>query len=142
MNYFLCITTEENAKIVMDKKIWGVSKNYTNSISKVNPGDHLIIYEMGKGGKEPKPQYIKGIYEAVSEVKEDNKKLFESYSPNETYPLRIKLNEVKTFKEPILFKSLVPEMDFIKNKTHWSGSLRRAMAQISESDYNKIVNFK
>jgi predicted RNA-binding protein len=46
------------------------------------------------------------------------------------------------FKEPILFKSLVPEMDFIKNKTHWSGSLRRAMAQISESDYKKIVNFK
>jgi predicted RNA-binding protein len=30
MNYFLCITTEENAKIVMDKKIWGVSKKYQN----------------------------------------------------------------------------------------------------------------
>ncbi|ABR53992.1 protein of unknown function DUF55 [Methanococcus vannielii SB] len=142
MNYFLCITTEENWNIIKEKKIWGVSKKYQNTISKVNLGDYLIIYEMGKQGKEPKPQYIRAIYEVVSEIKEDNKKLFESYSPNETYPLRIKLKEVKIFEKPILFKELVPEMDFITNKKFWSGSLRRAMAQISEKDYEKIVNFK
>ncbi|MBB6067529.1 EVE domain-containing protein [Methanococcus maripaludis] len=144
MNYFLCITTEENAKIIMDKKIWGVSKNYKNSISKVNLGDYLIIYEMGKPGNkvvEPKPQYIKAIYEAVSEVKEDNKKIFEAHpnNPSEVYPLRIKLKEVKIFENPILFKELVPDMEFIKNKKQWSGSLRRAMAQIGEADYKKII---
>lgn len=55
------------------------------------------------------------------------------------YPLRIKLKEVKIFENPILFKELVPEMEFIKNKKQWSGSLRRAMAQIGEGDYNRII---
>ena len=144
MNYFLCITTEENAKVIMDKKIWGVSKNYKNSISKVSPGDHLIIYEMGKSKtktSEAKPQYIRAVYEVTSELKEDTKKIFEAHpnNPKEVYPLRIKLNEVKIFEKPILFKELVPEMEFIKNKKQWSGSLRRAMAQIGEKDYKKII---
>ncbi|WP_459202076.1 EVE domain-containing protein [Methanococcus sp. CF] len=144
MNYFLCITTEENWNVIKEKKIWGVSKNYENAISKVNIGDYLVIYEMGKPKtkiSEAKPQYIRAVYEAVSEVNENNRKIFESHpkNPLETYPLRINLKEVKIFDEPILFKELVPKMEFIKNKKQWSGSLRRAMAQIGEKDYKKIV---
>ncbi|BAP62910.1 EVE domain-containing protein [Methanococcus maripaludis] len=144
MNYFLCITTEENWNIIKEKKIWGVSEAYKNTISKVDLGDYLIIYEMGTSGKEPKPQYIRAVYEVTSELKEDNKKIFKAHpnNPKEVYPLRVKLKEVEIFKKPILFKKLVPEMDFIKNKKFWSGSLRRAMAQIGENDYMKIINSK
>ncbi|AVB75970.1 EVE domain-containing protein [Methanococcus maripaludis] len=144
MNYFLCITTEENWNVIKEKKIWGVSETYKNTISKVNLGDYLIIYEMGKSKtkiSEAKPQYIRAVYEVTSEIKEDNKKIFEAHpnNPKEVYPLRIKLKEIKIFEKPILFKELVPEMEFIKNKMHWSGSLRRAMAQIGEGDYKKII---
>ncbi|MBM7408417.1 EVE domain-containing protein [Methanococcus maripaludis] len=144
MNYFLCITTEENWNVIKEKKIWGVSERYKNIISKVALGDYLIIYEMGKPKtktSEAKPQYVRAVYEVVSEIKEDTKKIFEPHMNNtsEVYPLRVKLKEVKTFEKPVIFKKLVPEMEFIKNKKVWAGSLRRAMVQLGEGDYKKII---
>ncbi|MBA2861034.1 EVE domain-containing protein [Methanococcus maripaludis] len=144
MNYFLCITTEENWNVIKEKKIWGVSKRYKNLISKLNLGDYLVIYEMGKQKtktSEAKPQYIRAVYEVTSEIKEDAKKIFEPHpkNPKEVYPLRVKLKEVKILKEPILFRELVPKMEFIKNKRYWSGSLRCSMAKINENDYKKII---
>ncbi|MBB6402672.1 putative RNA-binding protein [Methanococcus maripaludis] len=143
-NYFMCITDEENWNVVKDKKVWGVSEMYKNTIAKVEKGDMLLIYEMGKNGKEPKPQYVRGLYEVTSEVKTDNKRIFGIHPdrPNETYPLRLKLKEIEVFESPILFKPLVEKLEFIKNKKQWSGSLRRAMVPLSEKDFNTIRNGK
>ncbi|MBA2861829.1 putative RNA-binding protein [Methanococcus maripaludis] len=143
-NYFMCITNEENWNVVKDKKVWGVSEMYKNTIAKVEKGDMLLIYEMGITGKEPKPQYIRGLYEVTSDVNRDGKKIFGAHprNPNETYPLRVKLKEIEVFESPILFKPLVEKLEFIKNKKQWSGSLRRAMVPLNEKDFNTIRNGK
>jgi hypothetical protein len=45
----------------------------------------------------------------------------------------------KILKEPIQFKPLSPSLSFIKNKKMWSGSIRTAMREIPEEDYQKII---
>ncbi len=34
MTYWLCITNEDNWKVIKDKKIWGVSERHKNTIDK------------------------------------------------------------------------------------------------------------
>jgi len=94
--------------------------------------------------KEILPSVITAEYEVVSEVFEDAKPLFETppHLGNERFPLRIIIKPVKIFKEPILFKPLIPNLSFIKNKKMWSGSIRTAMREIPEEDYQKIINMK
>ena len=44
MTYWLCITTEENWKIINQKNIWGVPERHKNTMAKVKPGDKILIY--------------------------------------------------------------------------------------------------
>jgi predicted RNA-binding protein len=92
--------------------------------------------------KEILPSAITTEYQVVSEVFEDVEPLFETPKSlgNEKFPLRIKIKSVKIFKEPIQFKPLIPKMSFIKNKTMWSGSIRTAMREIPEEDYQEIIS--
>jgi predicted RNA-binding protein len=39
MNYWLCITNEENWKVIREKNIWGVPERHKNTIAKVKFGD-------------------------------------------------------------------------------------------------------
>ncbi|AGK61363.1 hypothetical protein Asulf_01372 [Archaeoglobus sulfaticallidus PM70-1] len=68
---------------------------------------------------------IVAVYEAVSEVFKDSKKIFKTPEGmgNESFPLRIKLKPVKIFDEPVEFKPLIPKLKFIKNKQKWTGHL-------------------
>ena len=43
MAYWLCITTEENWKVIKQKNIWGVQEKHRNTIAKVKPGDKCLI---------------------------------------------------------------------------------------------------
>jgi len=140
MNYWLCITTEENWNVIKRENIWGVAETWRNTIQKVRPGDKVVIYVMQtRKDKEVIPSRITGVFEVISEPFKDSKRIFKSYKSETTFPYRVKLKPLKIFKKPLFFKELVPELKFIKNKRFWSGSLRRAMAQIGERDYNLIV---
>jgi predicted RNA-binding protein len=44
MNYWLCITNEENWNVVKAKNIWGVPERHRNTILKVKKGDKLLMY--------------------------------------------------------------------------------------------------
>jgi len=44
MTYWLCITTEENWKVIKEKNVWGVPERHKNTIAKIKPGDKLLIY--------------------------------------------------------------------------------------------------
>lgn len=143
MGYWLCITTEENWKVIKEKNIWGVSERHRNTIAKVKPGDKLLIYVKQERRKdkilEPK---IVAIYEAASEVFKDSSRIFKTPKDmgNEAFPLRIKLKPVKIFKKPIEFKPLIPKLNFITNKKKWTGHLMgKAMREIPEEDYKLIV---
>nr|WP_236609723.1 EVE domain-containing protein [Archaeoglobus sulfaticallidus] len=95
-------------------------------MAKVKPGDKLLIYLKQERDKDKvvEPRIV-AVYEAVSEVFKDSKKIFKTPEGmgNESFPLRIKLKPVKIFDEPVEFKPLIPKLKFIKNKQKWTGHL-------------------
>lgn len=142
MNYWLCITNEANWHVVKDTNIWGVAKRHKNTISKVNEGDTFLIYlKQEKIGDVIKESRIAGIFEAVSTVYTDDKKIFQVPigMGNETFPLRINVKQVQIFKNPVEFKPLIPKLKFITNKNKWSGHLMgKAMRTIPKDDFELI----
>ncbi len=140
---WLCISTRANDEVTRKKLVWGVANRYQNTIARVKKGDTLLMYTMQEiVDREVIPSAVTGIYEVTSEMYDDEAPIFITPQTlgNEVFPLRIKVKPVKIFKEPIPFKSLVPKMTFIKNKTMWSGSIRTAMRIIPEEDYKLIVS--
>ena len=92
--------------------------------------------------KEVIPPKIVGAYEVISEVFEDRSRIFKSPpGKSEIYPYRIKLKPIKIFEKPLDFKSLIPELKFIKNKKRWTGHIQgKAMREIPKEDYESITN--
>ena len=144
MRYWLCITTEDNWKVIKEKNIWGVPERHKNTIAKVKPGDKLLIYLKQENIRgEVKESRIVGAYEVISEPFKDSTRIFSSkgmrYS-GETFPWRIKVKPIKIFDKPIEFKSLIPKLKFITNKKKWSGHLMgKAMREIPEEDFRLIL---
>jgi predicted RNA-binding protein len=145
MNCWLAISNRENADIVIKKNIWGVSRRFVNQISKVIPGDRLLVYTRNQviDKDTSVPAAIVAAFQVISKVYEDDSKIFHPLptQPNETFPLRIKLKTEKIFEPGIEFKQLVPQLQFITNKKQWSGHIRgQAMRTIPEEDYELIMN--
>lgn len=139
---WLCISTQANDEVTRKKLVWGVARRYQNTIARVKKGDILLMYTKQEiVDREIIPSSVTGIYEASSEVYEDNSSIFITPKTlgNEIFPLRIKVKPVQIFKEPIPFKPLVSKLTFIKNKTMWSGSIRTAMRVIPEEDYQTLI---
>ena len=141
MAYWLCITTEENWKVIREKNVWGVPDRHKNTIAKVKPSDKLVIYvKTDKVVKDPK---IVAVYEVVSEPFKDSTRIFSSKgmkSSGETFPWRVKIKPIKIFDKPIEFKPLIPKLKFITNKKKWTGHLMgKAMREIPEEDFKLIL---
>lgn len=141
MTCWLCITNRDNWEVIKKNKIWGVPKRHEKIISRVKPGDKLVIYikQEQKEKQILKPKIV-GIYEVVSEPFNDSSRIFKSPpNRNETYPLRVKIKPLKLGE--IDFKSLVPKLKFITNKKRWSTHLfGKAMRKIPEEDCRLIEN--
>ena len=75
-----------------------------------------------------KESRIAGIFEAVSTVYTDDKKIFKVPIGlgNETFPLRIKVKQVQIFKKPVEFKPLIPKLKFIRFTTQVMFTARQA----------------
>ena len=133
MNYWLCVTNEENWNVVTKKKVWGVPRASKRLIEGVRRGDFLVFYVS--------PKSIRGVFEAVSEPYEDEKRIFHSgkFGEKEVFPHRVKLKPVIVTKKPVNFENLIPKLNFITNKRMWTGHLRRAMRTIPREDYETIV---
>ena len=144
MTYWLCITTEENWRVIKKRNVWGVPERHKNTILRAKPRDKLVIYVKQESmGGEVKPSRIVGVFEAVSEPFRDSSRIFSSRGVrkvNETFPWRVKVKPIKIFDKPIEFKSLIPKLKFITNKKKWSGHLMgKAMREIPEEDFRLIV---
>jgi len=134
VNYWLCVTNEENWKVVKDRKVWGVPEGSRRLIEGVKLGDFLVFYVM--------PQRIMGISKAASEPFESGERVFSwgEFGREEVFPHRVKLELVIMAKEPLQFKDLIPKLKFITNKKMWSGHLRRATRTIPREDYDLIFS--
>lgn len=145
MKRWLAISNRDNAAVVIKKNIWGIPKRSINQINGSKSGDTLLIYVGQKiiDKDTTLPPAIAGCFEIISKVYEDQSKIFISPPKlgNEIFPFRIKLKPIKIFDTPIEFKPLIPKLQFITNKTHWSGHIRgQAMRIIPEEDYQLIMN--
>lgn len=137
VNYWLCITNEDNWKVIKERKIWGITesafKRNRKHLESVKPDDLLIFYV--------KPKRIAGLFESTSSIFESHERLFSSvgFAPDETFPYRLKLKPLIIPEKPIEFIPLVPKMAFIKKKKMWQSSIYgRAMIKIPKNDY-KII---
>ena len=143
MAYWLCITNEANWNVIKKKNIWGVPERHKNTITKVKPGDKLLIYvKQERVNSEVKESRIVGAYEVISKPFKDSTRIFSSkgLKKNETFPYRVKIKPIKIFDKPIEFKPLIPKLKFITNKKRWSGHLMgKAMREIPEEDFKLIV---
>lgn len=54
MNYWLCITNEENWKVVKEKNIWGVSRK--KDLENVRVGDVLVLLSQTR--KNPRRTFL------------------------------------------------------------------------------------
>jgi predicted RNA-binding protein len=137
MKYWLCVTNQENWEVIRERNIWGVEERHRNTISKVRPGDKLLIYVMGtKKENESLSPRIVAVYEAVSEVFIDSSRIFKG----KVYPLRIRLIPIAVFSKPLDFRELVPRLSFIKNKRFWVGHIRgKAMREIPKGDFETVL---
>jgi len=126
---WLCVTNEDNWRVIRDRKIWGVSERYRRLIEAVRPGDYLIFYVM--------PKRVMGVFKAVSKPFESKERVFpwRGAGGREVYPLRVRLEPVVVAEKPLMFDELVPKLNFIRNKARWTGYLRRAMMAIPEGDF-------
>ena len=96
MEYWICITNEENWQIINKSNVWGVSERWKKNLIQVKPRDHLIFYVMQtKKDRETVPPRIAGIFKVASEPYTDKKKLFKPHREKEIYPYRIKINSIK-----------------------------------------------
>jgi len=142
MNYWLCITTEENWNVIKEKNVWGIGEKFRKTIQKIKPGDKLVFYLVQtKKGDEIIPSRIVGIFEAVSETYKESNRIFKSKSKSGDiiYPYRVKIKPIKIFSKPIEFKPLIPKLKFIKIKDKWTGYVRLPMREIPEEDFQFIA---
>ncbi|KQC05248.1 MAG: hypothetical protein APR53_08205 [Methanoculleus sp. SDB] len=143
MTRWLAISTRENSDVVMKRNVWGVPRRAINAISKVKPGDTVLIYIGQKiEDTEVLPPAVSGAFEVLSDMYEDYKEIFTSPPKmgKEIFPLRIELKPIEIFDEPVNFKALIPHLKFITNKKQWTGHIRgQAMRIIPEEDYEYIM---
>jgi len=140
VKYWVCVTTEENWKIIRKSNIWGVPERARRIIENVEPGDMLAIYVIQTRLRDKiVPSRFVGIFEASSKPFYDESKLFVKYK-GKAFPYRIRLKPVRIFHKPLYVKSLVPRLSFIRNKRFWTVYFRRAMFEIPKEDFATIIS--
>ncbi len=144
MRHWLCITTLNNWQISKRLNALGFSKRFTSLASAVKKGDKGVVYVKRQTG-EPriKNSLIIAAFLVTSDVFKAESKIFDTprNSADETYPLRFNIQIIAEFDEPIVLKNLVTDLSFAKKKRNWGIYLMgRAMVELSEEDYAKIVS--
>ncbi len=142
MTHWIASSNRENAKPLVQNQIRGVPRRSRTLMHRVKPGDAILMYvRQEKEGDTVLPSAITGAYEVVAEPYEDHSRLFVTppHMGDEVFPCRMKVRPVAIFVEPLEFKPLIGDLNFITNKAMWSGHLRRAGREIPDEDYRFIL---
>lgn len=127
-SYWLVPERVENFEtdVRFDFKVKGFPERLRNSVSKIRPGDRLVIYIASH------KSVIAGILTAKSECYKKKDLIWDDFFnlriDTETY---IILNEGQFVR----FRDLVNDLEFIKNKRAWKVYLMRSLVKIPQKDY-------
>ncbi len=122
--YWLFVTNEENWNIIKKKDIYGFNDKSKKDLEKLNVGDLVIVYIIGK--------QIGGAFEIVSLKEETNIKF-----KGQDYPFKIKLQKIITPKYTIDFtEKMINNISIFKKAMRWGTILMgRATKEITKKDY-------
>lgn len=141
MNYWIASSNRTNWDIILKELTWGIPKRNKNLQSRVSIGDSIVVFVKQEGQTDTIiPSAITGAFD-ITGIFESETPLFipPSQMGEEIFPYRFKLKKIKVFSPPLEFKQLIPELQFITNKTMWTGHLRNAMRMIPKEDYDFIL---
>jgi predicted RNA-binding protein len=130
VNYWLCVTNEDNWRVIRKENMWGVSDIHQDKLTQTKVGDRLVFYV--------KPMRIGGIFEVIAEPFQEDKEIF----LGGVYPHRIRLKPIIIPDKFLDFRPLISELRFIKKKSpRWGAYLQgKAMRTIQKEDYELIKN--
>ena len=90
-------------------------------------GMKVLFYQKGVGFRATAT--LKGVSEAVRSdwpFSDEGSSMF---------PIRLDLEEVEEFKEPVNMKALVDRLEFVTDKQHWGRSVQNTPRVISSRDF-------
>lgn len=127
------LTSYENWFIIKSRLLFGVSERHRNKYSEVNKGDLFIFYIIKK-------KKIGGILFKVTDKKEiDGKEIFGISEFSKGLILK-PLKEIQPLK---INETIIQHLSFIKNKSHWGGSLMgKAIIEVSKKDFKILAEFE
>jgi len=130
VNYWLCVTDEDNWRVIRKEKIWAVSDRHQSKLTQTKIGDRLLFYV--------KPVRVGGIFEVASDPFQEDEEIF----LGGVFPHRVRLKPIIVSNKFLDFRPLINELRFIVRKTpRWGAYLQgKAMKVISKTDYELIEN--
>lgn len=132
MGYWLCVTNDDNWKVIKEKRVWGVPERRKKIIERVDPRDMLVVYVA--------PKRLGGIFEVVSKPYESKREVFKKVR-GEIFPYRVDLSPIRVLLEPTEAVEVMRKLSFIPKGRHWSAPLRRSMVKMTEEDYRIIKEY-
>lgn len=107
----------------------------TAKISRLKPGDKVIVYAAGKGNR----CFIGSFcLESVPDVEEADGSL-ELIHLKKYFPLSCRIKNILIWSKPVAIKDVLDDLSFIGDKKNYGLYLRQGMRELSEQDYSVIV---
>lgn len=141
MRNWICVINKENFKVVLEKRVWGVTERHKNLFQKIQPGDICAFYIIGEWqGADKRDSCIGGLFTVISKPYFDTSDIFPSKrTDDERYPYRIELKSMQDNELNIPFKPLVQHLSFIiKKHNYGSYMVGRPLREITVEDLNII----
>ncbi|MDN7024872.1 EVE domain-containing protein [Methanoculleus sp. FWC-SCC1] len=144
MTRWLGFSSGQNARIILQKNVWGVPMRFFNWIVRTEIGDTLLIYVDQQGaGRAASPPTVAACFEIVSDVYRDTARIFPGpvNFGDGVLPYRVALRPIAVFDPPISLEPLIPKLSFVADKQQWSDYIRgQAMRAIPEDDFRMIMD--
>ncbi len=134
--YFMIITSLEDylMDVKNEFKFIGLSERHKNSMKKFNLGDKIIFYIT-------KISSFAAVVEVSGEYFYDRKQIWSD--PYDVWPNRRVCKSIiysKNIDDMVFIKAIWDELDMIKKKGKLSGQLQGSFRNITENDYNIVLN--
>jgi predicted RNA-binding protein len=132
--YWLIVASRDHVLTGMHEGITQASHGRSSPLEKMNVGDWIVYYSSKKRHGDSKP-YQKFV--AISRV--TGEQVFQVTFSDAFKPYRREVEYMENIHETDI-RPLIPELDFIRDKTHWGMTLRSGFLEISRADFMLICS--
>ena len=142
MKNFFCFVTSDSNKTAHDillkrikDKQWVTYEKTQHSLLKKE--DEIIFYIAGKNIYK---QSFLGRAQ-IENVEKPHEAIIDPDNPKKEVFMIIRLKKIIIFKNPILVKEIINNLDFIKNKKNWGMFFHGGIREIEKKDFDFMVNY-